>query len=77
MGQVTIYLDKTTETRMKESARSENISVSKWVAGIIREKTQTEWPEEILALAGTWKDEFPEPEALRAVSGKDIPREAI
>ena len=46
MSQVTIYLDKDVEVKLKAAAKSNNLSVSKWIAGIIKEKIATEpgWP---------------------------------
>ncbi|MGM0452332.1 MAG: CopG family transcriptional regulator [Thermodesulfobacteriota bacterium] len=77
MGQVTIYLDNGTETKMKEAAKSNHVSVSKWVAAIIEEKIATEWPRDIVKLAGSWKDDFPTIEELRANPGQDSPRETL
>lgn len=77
MGQVTIYLDNNIETKMKEAAKSGHLSVSKWVAKIIEEKTVTEWPQDIVKLAGSWKDDFSTIEELRLNSSQDNPREAI
>lgn len=77
MGQVTIYIDSSIETRMKEAAKSSHLSVSKWVAGIIEEKIATEWPQDIIKLAGTWKDDFPTLEELRSNLAQDSPREGL
>lgn len=77
MGQVTIYLDNSIETKMKEAAKSSRVSVSKWVAGIIEEKTATEWPQDIVELAGSWGDDFPTVEELRSNFGQENPREAF
>ena len=68
MEQVTIYLDKKTEMKMKKAARASRLSVSEWVAKIIKEKTATEWPQDIVNLAGSWGDDIPELEELRAES---------
>jgi len=77
MGQVTIYLDNNTETKMKEAAKSSQLSVSKWVAMIIEEKIATEWPQDIVKLAGSWKNDFPTIEEIRSNLGHDHPREAL
>ena len=76
MGQVTIYFDDETEARLKASAKMKGVPVSRWVAELVREKTKTEWPEEIHRLAGAWSD-LPELEELRGAQGKDVPREAF
>lgn len=75
MGQVTIYLDSGIEEKMKAVAKSSNLSVSKWVAGIIKEKVAAEWSPEFIELIGCWGDEFPTIEELRANSHQDCPRE--
>jgi hypothetical protein len=77
MGQVTIYINNTLEIKMKEAAKSNNLSVSKWAADIIEEKLATDWPRDIVKLAGSWKDDFPTIEELRPNHGRDIPREAL
>ena len=41
-------------------------AVSKWIAGIIKEKIATEWPKDFVGLAGSWGDEFPTIEEIRA-----------
>ena len=76
MGQVTIYLDDDSEARLKASAKARGIPVSRWVAELVREKTDTEWPEEVRKLAGAWAD-FPEVEELRSGQGKDVERESF
>ena len=74
MGQVTIYLDDETETRMKEAAKASGVAVSRWVSELVREKTATEWPEAVRQLAGAWPD-FPDAETLRRTQGQDVARE--
>jgi len=76
MGQVTIYLDQATETKMKTMIAKKKCSKSKWIADLIREKTETDWPPHIKNLAGAWKD-LPEAEEIRKNKGNDIPRESI
>lgn len=78
MGQVTLYLDPETESKMKTAAKSAGMSQSRWVADLIREKTATQWPETISKLGGAWADEdFPTLEEIRAGMGKDVPRESL
>lgn len=74
MAQVTLYLDSETENRMKEAARAAGVSLSRWLADLIREKTANEWPPAVEALAGAWAD-IPLAEEIRKSSGQDIPRE--
>jgi len=76
MGQVTIYLDDEVEARMRAEAKSANLSQSKWIANLIREKIDDEWPMSIRTLSGAWKD-FPDIEDIRGGDGSDSPREAL
>ena len=77
MGQVTIYLDHEIENKMKNAAKSSHISVSKWVANIIQEKMSTEWPEDVVKLAGSWKDDFPALDEIRSTHVADHHRERL
>ena len=73
MGQVTIYLDEKTEKKMNNMVKKSGVSKSKWIAELIREKTDSFWPESVSGLAGAWKD-FPEAEDIRQSVGQDIDR---
>ncbi len=74
MAQVTIYLEPDLQAKMRATAEAMNLSQSKWVATIIREKLQNEWPASVVALAGAWTD-LPEADEIRATIGEDIARE--
>jgi hypothetical protein len=76
MGQVTIYIDDATEKKMLHIVEKAGISKSKWIAELIREKTATTWPENIIRLAGAWQD-IPTAEEIRDGMGQDISRETI
>ena len=76
MGQVTIYLDQQTETKLKTVIKKKGISKSKWIADLIREKTAVVWPDHIQKLAGAWKD-LPLAEEIRKDMGSDIKRESV
>ena len=76
MGQVTIYIDKETEKKMVASARAGQVSKSKWITDLIREKVAGEWPPSVRELAGTW-EEFPSAEDIRSKTGKDVRREKL
>ena len=73
MGQVTIYLDDETEKRVRDSAESSGVSVSKWIAQRIEKDARTEWPTSVRALAGAWPD-LPSSEQIRRHSTKDVKR---
>ncbi len=77
MAQVTIYLDSTIESKLRKAAKSSQLSVSKWVAKIIEEKVTTQWSPEVVGLAGSWKDDFPTLETIRADIRCDSKREDL
>jgi len=76
MAQVTIYLDKETEEKMRAYVKAKNISLSQWVVYLIREKLRSDWPDQVAALSGAWKD-FPSLEDIRGENEPDIAREPI
>ena len=76
MGQVTIYLEQQVEEKMRMQAKVENRSLSQWIASLIKEKVDNEWPDHIAELSGQWKD-FPNLEELRAEQGEDAEREGL
>ena len=76
MAQITIYLDDDTERRVKTAAESAGMSLSRWIAAAVREKTETAWPQAVLDLAGAWPD-LPTAEELRQTQPADSRRESF
>lgn len=76
MPQVTLYLDDDTSQRMRAAAKQAGVSLSQWVAGLVRDKTATAWPDTVVALAGAWREE-PSPSPESAGGGADVPRERL
>lgn len=76
MGQITIYLDDERERQLRRAAEESGVPVSRWVAGLIEERTRSQWPESIRQLAGAWQD-FPDAEELRRPHAADAPREPL
>jgi len=76
MSQITLYLDNETERQMRVAARGSGLSLSKWVASMIRKRARRQWPENVKRLAGAWKD-FPSVKEIRAGYGADVPREGL
>ena len=76
MAQVTIYMDAETEARTRAAARAAGVSVSAWLAALARQRTRSQWPPEVLELAGAWAD-LPTAEELRSAQGTDVRREAM
>ncbi len=76
MGQVTIYLEKQIEQKMRAKAKMENRSLSQWISSLIKERVDNEWPDHIAEMSGQW-EEFPTLEELRSEQGEDADREEI
>lgn len=76
MGQVTIYLDDNIERKMRSAAKSMHLSQSKWIAGLIEEKINDEWPASVKNLAGAWTD-LPTLEEIRNTKKTDALREKL
>ncbi|MCD4655420.1 CopG family transcriptional regulator [bacterium] len=77
MGQITIYLDKNTEKKMRVAAKSHKMSISKWITTLISEKISTNWSQDIINLVGSWEDDFPSIEEIRSSAGQDYPRKPL
>ncbi len=76
MAQVTIYVDRATEKRMRAAAAEAGLSLSKWISELIREKTRDEWPESVKAMAGAWPD-LQTAEEVRSRGDSDLARETL
>lgn len=76
MPQITIYLNEHAAARAREAAKAAGLSVSRWIANRVEDDTRNQWPEEVLALAGTWgDDDFPTLEQIRANERPNLKRE--
>ncbi len=76
MAQVTIYLEDTLADAMRTTAKANNISQSRWISHLIEQALQTEWPADVAALAGSWRD-FPSLDDIRQTIGTDSTRETL
>ena len=76
MGQITIYLDSETEKKMKAVTANMNLSQSKWIASLIKEKLRDDWPDSVRNLSGAWKD-MPSAEEIRKGAGEDAGRQDL
>ena len=65
MAQITLYIDESTQAKLREAAAQRKVSQSQFVADLIRRATDSVWPSEALALLGSVPD-FPMAEELRA-----------
>jgi len=63
MAQITLYLDDQTAQRIKRAARRQKISLSKWVAQRLEDRSNTKWPSRYDKLFGSLADSsFERPE---------------
>ena len=73
MAQISLYIDDATQARLRDAAALRKVSQSQFVADLIRKATASEWPPEVLALAGALPD-FPLADELRAGLAPDAER---
>ncbi len=76
MGQVTIYLEDEIEKKMKSAAKSSKMSLSRWIAGVIKTKISDDWPLSVVNLSGAWAD-FPMAAEIREEYSRDSKREEL
>ena len=53
MSQLTIYLDRETEKKIKAAARRAKSTVSSWVKNTLNEALETTWPKDFFTLYGS------------------------
>ncbi len=76
MSQLTIYIDDETEAGTRAAARAAGVSVSRWIADVLRSRVGAAWPADIAAFAGSWRpqDDGPDRDAAK---GGDLAREPL
>lgn len=73
MSQITLYLDDSTQAIVDQAAQAHGVSKSRWVADIIRKHAAHDWPQDCLAMAGSFAD-FPLTSDSPALTQPDAPR---
>jgi predicted transcriptional regulator len=73
MAQITLYLDDALQARLKDTAARQQLSQSQFVAQLIRQAVDDQWPAEVMQLAGALAD-FPLADCLREATGTDVAR---
>ncbi len=64
MGQLSVYIDDDTLKKVEEAAKSENISISKWITKRLQNSFKTNWDEKFFSLFGAISDNtFPTSES--------------
>ena len=56
MPQISLYIDEKTLQKVEQSAKQQNISISKWVAEQIKAKVDPVYPAHFADLFGSIKD---------------------
>lgn len=81
MAQVTIYLEKEVEEKMKDASKNSGLSTSKWISSVIKDKLNSDWPDSVKNLAGSWADDEGDNILMVAEDaaefGVDAPRESF
>jgi hypothetical protein len=57
MAQVSLYLERAVFERVELAAQSDNLSISKYVANILKEHFEQDWPLGYSALFGSVTDD--------------------
>ncbi|MBM4368572.1 MAG: CopG family transcriptional regulator [Deltaproteobacteria bacterium] len=76
MSQVTIYMDDETEAKAKAAAQEAGVSLSRWIAGVLKSRVATTWPADVAGLAGSWRSGGDGSDFGQA-EGTDLPREQL
>ena len=82
MSQVTIYMDDDAIALAKNSATAAKTSLSRWLTGLVKEKTAVQankgWPADFWEMAGAWSEsDFPDVTQMRADETPQAPRESF
>ncbi len=76
MPQISLYVDDATLEKIVHAAHQQNISISKWVSGKLKEHIEPNFSKEFKLLFGAVSDSsFVEPKELSALS--DSRRESL
>ena len=76
MAHITLYLDNDSEKLLRQKAQRSHMSLSRWAAKVLKEKTRGEWSEEVNRLAGAWQD-LDSARQMRTFPVADVPREEL
>ena len=57
MAQVSLYLDKDVYQKLEDAALSKGISISKYVAAILQDHFNRQWPSDYAELFGSVSDD--------------------
>ena len=76
MAQVSLYLDKDTYSKLEDAASLKGISVSKYVAVILQDHFNNEWPSDYAELFGSVSDDTFFPQGAEKVL-EDTVRESL
>ncbi len=77
MSELNIVMEQETIDAVQRAAARSGESVNKWVADVLRRESRAKWPEEVVAILGTWDADFPDAETLRQGYGPDSKRENL
>lgn len=58
MPQLSLYIDEKTLKNVEKAAKTEHISISKWVCSKLKKSFNEDWPENYFDLFGSIDDDF-------------------
>ncbi len=74
MPQLSLYIDEKTLKNVEKAAKTEHVSISKWVCGKLKKSFNEDWPENYFNLFGSISDDsFSRPKQCSKFSSE--PRE--
>ncbi len=57
MSQLHCYVPDDVASKLQEKAEQSHLSVSKYLALLVKKEVENQWPEDYFQLFGTWKGE--------------------
>lgn len=66
MPQLSLYIDEKTLKNVEKAAKTEHVSISKWVCSKLKKTFNEDWPENYFELFGSIEDDsFPKPKQIK------------
>lgn len=73
MTQLHCYVPEDTASKLQDKAQQAHLSVSKYLALLVKKEVENQWPEDYFQLFGTWQGS----ELERPAQGEYEPREGF
>lgn len=76
MAQITFYVSDELQLKIARAAKTKKVSQSKFISDVLSQNLEETWPDEVVALFGSWKDD-PIERPSQGDLGTDIKREKL